>query len=38
MIVPPCTLPAVLASAMPIQRVMADADSEGSRDSTGRVV
>ena len=33
MIIPPCTLPAVFASGMPIQRVSTERDCEGGRGS-----
>ena len=36
MIVPPCTLPAVLASGMPIHLVSVECDSDGGRGSTRR--
>ena len=38
MITPPCTLPAVFESAMPIQRVSTDCEADGGRGSTRRLV
>src|SRR5687767_6085184 len=35
MITPPCTLPALFASAIPIQRLRVELDAEGGRGSTG---
>jgi hypothetical protein len=35
MITPPCTLPALFASAIPIQRLRIEEDRDGGRGSTG---